>query len=975
MIKPVIVCVDDEPAVLDSLKIELKKALGDQCLIETAQGGQDALELLQELLDEQADVALVLSDYVMPGIKGDELLSRIHNLSPNTLTIMLTGQANLEAVGNAIRYARLYRYIPKPWQPEDFKLTIAEAVHSYLQDKRLEVQNQALQKLNRDLLDLTSTLEERVRDRTLALEREIGERKQTEAALRESEERFRSIFEQAGVGITLADAQSGRYLKVNQRFCDMVGYTHEELLERTWQDITHPDDLQIKRHWYVSSNLPSISLEKRYITKSGDPRWVNLTFSFLCDTDNIPKYDICIVEDIQIRKQTEEALRCSHERYEMAIHAGKVGVWDWPLDPASSSLQTTLFDWAELVHPDDRQAVLATINHHLLEQTSHFEIEHRMLQTDNSADTSVRWVLTRGQAIRDAQDHPFRLSGTHTDITDRKHIEEALQESEARFRNLIQNLQVGVMLQGPRSEILLCNPTALRLLGLTESQILGKTSFDDGWNVIHEDGTPFPGSTHPVPVAIATRQPVSNVLMGVFHPGLGDRVWLLVNADPQFNGDGTVKQVICTFSDISDRRQGELELQQAKEAAEAANRAKSAFLANMSHELRTPLNVVLGFTQLLSSELSLNPNYREQLNIILNSGEHLLKLINDVLEMSKIDAGRVTLNEGNFNLHQLLNHLQEMMQPKAASKGLRLTFQHAADVPQIVYADEGKLQQVLLNLLGNAIKFTQTGIVTLRVGKQPLDRRQTQTPDYLKARLAGSLTRDYTLSFEVEDTGPGIATAEMEHLFGAFVQAEAGRQSGQGTGLGLAISRRYIELMGGEIKVNSVLNQGSTFKFEIPIRVVEANLQPLQQAQRIVGLQPEQPTYRILIVEDQVTSRILAVRILAKVGFEVREAADGQEAIALWQSWCPHLIFMDMQMPVMDGYAATRQIRQWESGSDKLDRHTIIIALTASAFEEQRSQMIQAGCDDVVYKPFKVNDLLNTIAKHLDVQYTYAALL
>lgn len=419
---------------------------------------------------------------------------------------------------------------------------------------------------------------------------------------------------------------------------------------------------------------------------------------------------------------------------------------------------------------------------------------------------------------------------------------------------------------------------------------------------------------------------------------------------------------------LAQTQQQSIQLAQAKDAAEVASQAKSQFLASMSHELRTPLNAILGFTQVMNRDASASPQQQEYLGIILRSGKHLLELINDILEMTKIEAGRTTLNKTSFDLHNLLDSLLEMLQLGATSKGLQLSFETVNNLPQYIQADQGKLRQVLINLLDNAIKFTETGRVNLRVSftinnssKHDLDEEQIN------------------LYFEIEDTGLGIASEEIELLFEAFAQTETGRKSMSGTGLGLPISRSFVQQMGGDITVESIPKKSTTFRFNIQCNLAKSvEIQTLQLTGQVIKLAPNQE-YRILVTDDDLVSRQLLVNLLTVVGFQVREAANGEEAVTLWQNWQPHLIWMDIQMPVLNGYEAIQAIRKAENlkhlaslnQTDKIIMSTIIIALTSNAFEEQRTAILKTGCNDFICKPFSENLLFEKMAHHLGVRYLY----
>jgi two-component system sensor histidine kinase/response regulator len=455
---------------------------------------------------------------------------------------------------------------------------------------------------------------------------------------------------------------------------------------------------------------------------------------------------------------------------------------------------------------------------------------------------------------------------------------------------------------------------------------------------------------------------------------------------------GQSEGVWAIIRDITDRKRSEEELRKyqerleemvkertrdlaiATEQAEFANRAKSTFLANMSHELRTPLNSILGIAQLMERDTGFPLEHRETLKILSRSGMYLLELINDVLELSKIEAGKMNLVQVSFDLHSFLGDLEEMIRLRADQKGLDLTFEQKGDLPRNIETDVRKLRQILVNLLGNAIKYTDKGRVTLRAGVKEGTDKTTWGSSPGPGQGAGSAVR---LEFEIEDTGIGIALEDTHRIFEPFVQVNPGRSAREGTGLGLTLSRMFTELLGGEITVRSQVGRGSTFAFSIVVKQVESTTIHTEEAvHQVIGLMPGQHAYRLLVVDDSPENRFTLRRLLEAIGFIVLEADSGQEAIDTYTSGQPDLIWMDLRMPGMDGGEAARIIREAERGKrseEGKEIHTPIIALTAGVMENIEFSSHSRAFDDWVFKPYREKEIFDMLEKHLGVQFVYKA--
>ena len=574
-------------------------------------------------------------------------------------------------------------------------------------------------------------------------------------------------------------------------------------------------------------------------------------------------------------------------------------------------------------------------------------------------DGEARHVECSADLIRDSEGNPETIMQL-IDTTEHSQAEEELKSSHEIFNIIFEFAPDGIYLNDPKGNFIDGNRMTETLTGYSKGELIGKNLLTAG--LLPIDLVPK-----------AARLLVEN-LAG--KPSGPDELILKRKDETlvpvEFSGYPVrIKGKMLTLAivrDITARKLAEeeaakyhenleslvkertKELEDATQAADSANQAKSTFLAHMSHEIRTPINAIMGFSQLMQRDDTLSPQQRQHLDIINRSGEHLLALITDILEMSKIEAGRITLNPTTFSLPGLLEDLELMFRMRTDAKKLTFAVEGLSHIPRYVEGDEGKLRQILINLLGNAVKFTGTGGIVLRI--------------WASQEEAGGVRLDA----EVEDTGPGIPEDEQKGLFKPFQQTRNGRLVRSGTGLGLAICKEFVTLQGGSISVNSRAGKGSLFKFHVLLGEAEVGFAEKKSgSRRVKCLRPGQPVRRVLIADDEELNGAFLSKLLGEVGFDTKQVTDGKEAIKEFQAWRPHLILMDMRMPEMDGCEAARLIRASEGGKD-----VKIVGVSASAFEENRREALAAGADDFLTKPFREIVLFDKIERLLGVEYELA---
>lgn len=820
---------------------------------------------------------------------------------------------------------------------------------------------------------------------------DITEREQTQRKLRENERKYRELVENAN-SIILYWTDDGQITFLNEFGQRFFGYSESEILGRNIIGTIVPETESTGRD--LRPLIDQISTDpaafehnvNENIRRNGETVWIAWTNKVAFDSHGQVEGILSIGTDITERRRTESALRESEARYRGLFEDCPTSFWEedfsevkayldelrrsgvTDLDAHFNACPESLRQCAKMVRVlDVNRATLDLLEYERREDLcAHLsqvfrDESYRLFQEELVCLASGKNVFQSEAVNRNRRGEKLHVNMTvaivpgHeqtwsrvfvsiSDISSRVRMEEGLRESEARFRSYFNLPLQGIAIVSPDKKWIQVNDRIGSIFGYPREEIMCMT-----WEEITFPDD-LPASTEKFDALLAGQIEQYAIEKRYIRKD-GAVIWADLAVGCVRKSDGSVDYVVEVLDDITERKQAE-QHRIAREAAEEASRAKGAFVANMSHEIRTPLNAILGFAQVLERDPSLGPRQAEHVRVIGRSGEHLLQLINEILDMSKIEAGRATLNEVAFSLHDLLDDLDMMFRSRATAKGLQLVSERDESVPRCAFADEGKLRQILVNLMGNAIKFTGTGGVAVRVHVETIGEEDMRNE------------RSLRLLADVEDTGPGIPDEDMDRIFEAFHQAGTGVKAG-GTGLGLAICREFVKMMGGELTVKSRVNQGTCFRLDVPLKPSEDTaVRERAVSRRVAGLESGAGPFRVLVVDDVPNNRALMCELLRPVGFEVAEAGNGVEALEIFERCSPQAVFMDLRMPVMDGYEAIRRLKSTEAG-----RAASIIAITASAFDDYRDMVLATGADAYMRKPFRPEELFEVLGKCLGLRY------
>jgi len=789
---------------------------------------------------------------------------------------------------------------------------------------------------------------------------DVTEQRKNELLLKESEERFQKTFLYAPTGVCLISPE-GKILQVNKALQSMLGYSEKYLTENNYQQFVHPDDIEsILKHIQrlIDGSLPTFGMEARLLHQLGEWIWVLMNVILVRNELGQPLNFIFQLQDISDQRRSIKALNESRQQLQLIMDAANDGIWDWSVPDGKikynpryetmlgyiqGSLSHSFKSFMDMVHLEDQDVLRTTYQKVIEGQVDHYVVEYRM----QCMDSSYLWILERGKvAQRDSSGKALRIVGTNTDITEQKATNDELkkltkisfEESNVFLTEILNTLSAHIAVINEKGEIVFINESWKQFalgnggdlaqvgLGVNYLEICQRSQ------AINEDDVDK--VVQGLKDVIAGTRKIFSMEYPCHSPN--DKRWFAMQA--QVLSGLREKHVFISHENVTYQKAAEEALRQAREASEAASHAKSGFLANMSHEIRTPLNSILGFTQLLQKNKSLTEEQREHLDVIYKSGEHLLDLFNDILDMSKIDAGRVSLNEHRFDLWELLEKLGRYYKRKAANKKLSWSMDIGENVPRFIVADHEKLRKVLLNLLGNAIKFTDEGFVHLKITAVTGERGH------------------WVLTFEVEDTGIGISEDEMKLLFKPFSQTQIGMESKGGTGLGLAISQQYVRVMKGEITVNSRPGKGSVFRFTLHVHESERKevsgllrKEKKSGVDRNIGLTGK----IVLIIDDNPASREALRDALVSTEVLMVKSANVHEALELVKKNVLDIILMDISDPGMEDRLAIQTIRELRT-----EKNIPIIIVTVDADENECKKYCEAGASDCLNKPFSIQSLL-----------------